>query len=89
MMLQFELAGFYLREIQNVIDDRQQGIGAAARGFHVFPLFIRQFRVEQERGHFRLGLVKSVEDDVVHREPAGEVDEPPQLLALLDGRDDI
>jgi len=58
MVLQFEFAGFNLREIQYVIDDGEQRIGAAARGFDVFALFIRQVGLQQEGSHA---------DDPVHR----------------------
>ena len=42
-----ELAGLNFGEVENVVDDGQQGVGAAAGGFDVFALFIGQFGVEQ------------------------------------------
>ena len=57
MMLQFELAGLDLGEVENVVDDGQQRIGAAAGGLDVIALLVGQFGVEQQRGHA---------DDAVH-----------------------
>ncbi len=58
MVFQLQLAGFDFREVENIVDDGQERVGAAARGFDIFPLFVGQFRVEQQRNHA---------DDAVHR----------------------
>ena len=47
MMFQFELAGFDFGEIEDVIDDGQEGVGAAAGGFNVVTLFVVQFGIQQ------------------------------------------
>ena len=49
MMLQLELAGFDLGEVEDVVDDGQQRVGAAAGGLDIIALFVRQFGVQQQR----------------------------------------
>ena len=51
MMLQLQLARLDLREIQDVVDDGQQGVGAAAGGLDILALFVGQFGVQQQGGH--------------------------------------
>ena len=50
-LLELELAGFHFREVQNVIDDGEQGGAAVADGFGVVALQGIKLRVEQEFGH--------------------------------------
>ena len=49
MVFQFEFAGFDLGEVEDVVDDGQQGVGAAAGGLDVIALFVRQIGVQQQR----------------------------------------
>ena len=46
-----ELSGFDLRIIEDVVDDRQEGVRAAANGLAVIALFRVQRGVEQQSGH--------------------------------------
>ena len=57
MVFQLQLAGFDLGEVQDVIDDGQQRVGAAAGGLDIIALLVRQFGVQQQGGHA---------DDAVH-----------------------
>ena len=50
-LLEFELAGFDFREVQNVVDDGQQRRAAVADGLCVITLQAVKLRVEQELGH--------------------------------------
>ena len=45
MVFQFEFAGFDFGEVEDVVDDGQEGVGAGAGAVHVFALFIGQFGV--------------------------------------------
>ncbi|HZL72330.1 MAG TPA: hypothetical protein VFC86_07710 [Planctomycetota bacterium] len=56
--LEFELPGLDLREIEDVVDDRQQGDGGGLHHAEVVALLRRQFRVERQLDH---------PDDAVHR----------------------
>jgi len=49
--LKGEHAGFDLGEIQDVVDDGQEGIGARPDGVGERALFGREFRVEQQTDH--------------------------------------
>ena len=51
MMFQFEFAGFDLGEVEDVIDDGQQRVGAAAGGLDIIALFIGQIGVQQQPRH--------------------------------------
>ncbi len=53
-----ELAGFDLGEIQDVVDDDQQRVGARANGFRVIALRAVERAFQQQAGHA---------DDAVHR----------------------
>ena len=53
-----QLAGFDLREIKNVVDDRQQRLGQRFDDAHELPLFLGQCGIERKIGHT---------DDAVHR----------------------
>ncbi len=57
MVLQLELARFDLGEVEDVVDDRQQRVGAAAGGLDIIALLVGQLGVQQQRGHA---------DDAVH-----------------------
>ena len=76
MVLQVKFAGFNLGEVQDIVDDGQQRIGATAGGFDVIALFVCQVRVQQESGH---------PDDAVHGR-ADFVAHVGQELGLGDGR---
>ena len=56
--LQLELAGFDLREVQDVVEQPQQRIGRLLHQVQVLALLGRQLGVEQQFGHA---------DDAVHR----------------------
>ena len=58
--LQVHLSRLDLREIQNIVDDRQQGLGALVDRARVIPLEIVEPRLKQEFGHA---------DDSVHWGP--------------------
>ena len=51
LQIELQLAGLDLREVENVVDDRQQPV--AARADHLDPLTLRarQRRIQQQRGH--------------------------------------
>ena len=51
MLFKIQLARLDLREIQDVVDDRHQGVGGAVNGFDVVALFVGQLRVQQQSGH--------------------------------------
>ena len=51
MVLQLELAGLDLREIEDVVDDLQQSLGRARDGLRQPPLARRQLRSLQELRH--------------------------------------
>ena len=57
LVLQFELAGFDLGEIQDVVDDGEEGFAAGVDGFHVTALLGGQGRLQEQAGHG---------DDAVH-----------------------
>ena len=46
--LELELAGLDLGEVENIVDDGQQRVGAIADGLGEFPLLGAQRRVEQK-----------------------------------------
>jgi len=56
--VEVELAGLDLGEVEDVVDDRQQGLGRRDDRAEVFPLAGRQLGVEGQFGHA---------DDAVHR----------------------
>ena len=56
--LERQLAGLDLREVEDVVDDRQQVLGRAADGVGELALLVAERRVEQQVGHA---------DDAVHR----------------------
>ena len=58
LVLQFHLAGFDLREVQNIIDDTQESLAAGANRLGEFALLRREWGIEQQIGHA---------DDPVHR----------------------
>ena len=60
LVLQLELPGLDLAEVQDVVDDDEQGVAAAADRLDVVALLVVQRGVEQEPGH---------PDDGVHRRP--------------------
>jgi hypothetical protein len=41
MVFQLHFAGFDFREVQYIVDDRQQGVGAAAGCLNLITLLIR------------------------------------------------
>ena len=51
MMLQFQLARFDLREVEDVVDDREQRVRTATNSLHVFALFVGEICIEQKRDH--------------------------------------
>ncbi len=51
MAFQIQFPGFDFGKVQNVVDDGQQGVGAAAGRLDVFALFVGQFGVQQQGGH--------------------------------------
>ena len=55
---QFQLAGFDLRDIENVVDDGQKRVRRSLGELQAFPLLVRQFSVEHQFGH---------PQDAVHR----------------------
>ena len=58
--LELELAGFYLRVVEDVVDHVEQGVSARAHHLRELTLLGRQLGVEQEAGH---------PDHRVHRRP--------------------
>ena len=57
LALQFELAGLDLREVENVVDDGEQGFAAGIDRLHVTVLLVGQRGFQQQAGHG---------DDAVH-----------------------
>ena len=57
MGFEFDAPGFDLRKIQNVVDDRQEGIAAGADDLDVLALLARERGAQQQAGHA---------DDAVH-----------------------
>ena len=51
--LEGQLGRLHLGEVQDVVDDAQQGIGAVADGFREIPLLLVQLGVEEQAGHAR------------------------------------
>src|SRR5690606_25667355 len=49
-ILQYQLAGFDLREVEDLVDDRQQAIGGFVDGGQVLVLTSAQFAALQQRG---------------------------------------
>ena len=58
LVLQFELAGLDLREVEDVVDDGEQGFAAGIDRLHVAVLLVGQRGFQQQAGHG---------DDAVHR----------------------
>ena len=58
--LEVHPAGLDLREVEDVVDDRQQHLAGRTHGLELLALRARQFTVEREFGHA---------DDAVHRRP--------------------
>ncbi|MCY1530365.1 hypothetical protein D9M68_655490 [compost metagenome] len=50
-VVQLDLPGFELGNVENLVDQRQQFVTRAVDGLHVVTLFDRQGRVEQQFGH--------------------------------------
>ena len=50
-LVQLELAGLDLGEIEQVVEDTQQTVGRGLDGFQVLPLVLRQGRVKSQLGH--------------------------------------
>lgn len=59
-LFEIDLAGLDSREIQNIVDDPEQGLGGVACQAEVFALLCGELRVEDQVGHA---------DDGVHRGP--------------------
>ena len=57
MLFELELAGLDFGKVEDVIDDGEQSVGAAAGGFDVFALFVGQFGIQKQGGHA---------DDAIH-----------------------
>ena len=57
VVFQLQFAGFDLGEVEDVVDDGQQRVGAAAGGLDIIALLVGQLGVQQQRGHA---------DDAVH-----------------------
>ena len=55
-LLEIELAGLYLREVEDVVDDVEQPVGRALDEGQVFPLFVVERGVEGEVGHAEDGV---------------------------------
>ena len=55
--LQFQLAGLYFGKIENIVDDRHQGIGTLLNGLGKLALLFSEIGIQQQRGHA---------DDAVH-----------------------
>ena len=55
---QLQMAGFDLREIENIVEEDQQRIGRVLDGFEILLLFRIHRRIEQDGGHA---------DDAIHR----------------------
>ena len=51
--LQFELAGFDLREVEDVVDDGEQGFAAGVDRFHVAALLVGQRGFQQQARSWR------------------------------------
>ena len=60
LMIELDAPGLDLREVEDVVDDRQQGVARGPDGLRVVALLLVQRRVEQEAAHA---------DDGVHRRP--------------------
>jgi hypothetical protein len=60
-LLEFDLPGLDLREVENLVDQSEQGVAALADGFDVLALFRRQRRVEQETGHAEHAIHRSAQ----------------------------
>ena len=74
--LQFELSGFYLGEVQEVVDDAEEGFAAGAHSLGAVALLAVEFGVQQQAGHA---------DDTVHGRPDFMAD-VGQEIALGDVR---
>ena len=81
--LEFEAAGFDFREIQDVVDERQQRLAAGADDFRVFALLRIEGRIEHQAGHAdhaiqgRADLVTHVGEELALRAVS-----PPRPLPL-------
>ena len=81
MILQRHAAGFDLREVQDVIDDRQQRVAATADRLHAVALLVGQLRVEQQRGHAHHAVHRRADFMAHVREELGL--RPRRFLQLL------
>ena len=66
--LQLKMAGFDLREIQDVVDDRQQMPAGAINALHVLPLFIAQGGRQQQFGHAEHAIHRGPDFVAHHRQ---------------------
>ena len=60
LLLELDAPGLHLREVEDVVDDRQQGVARGADRLRVVALVIVELRVEHQAAH---------PDDRVHRRP--------------------
>ncbi len=51
VVFELEPAGFDFGKVKNVVDDGQEGVGAAAGGLDIVPLFVGQFGIEEQGRH--------------------------------------
>ena len=67
-MFKFQFAGFNFREVQNVIDDGQQGITTGTNRFSVITLLRSQVSIEQQTGHANDGIHRGTDFMAHHRQ---------------------